>query len=239
MDVGKLRRDGPAVKAQLTDSGDALVAKADCTIHFPKHYTGGKLGAISDGIMIPGYFGIVVGDTFAVNKTPAIMTFYPETLTTYTENETEYLMLQYGAGDVILRQLSLVKNSDTLFRVYDEIVAKGNTPWYFNHTDLSALFDEALYSAGVDLKLPRCILELISASRTRSASNKVAYFRNTLKKQEDLTDKVAEVIPLRSVAFGATSTTARIVGSYFDEGVSSALVNQNDRLESVEALLTA
>lgn len=239
MDIKQLQRNGAAVRAQLTDAGDALVTKSECSIHFPKHYTGGKLGAISDGIMIPGYFGIVMGRVFAVNKTPAIMAFYPEALTTYIENETEYLMLQYEPGDIILKQLTLVKNSDVLFRVYDEIVAKGNTPWYFNHTDLSALFDEALYSSGVDLKLPRSIHELMSATRTRSSGNKVAYFRNTIKTQDDLEDKVAEVIPLRSVAFGATSTTARIVGSYFDEGLSSALVNQNDRLESVEALLTA
>jgi hypothetical protein len=44
-------------------------------------------------------------------------------------------------------------------------------------------------------------------------------------------------IPLNDVAHAATSTTSRIVGAYFNEGVNAALVNENEANSTIEDVL--
>jgi hypothetical protein len=44
-------------------------------------------------------------------------------------------------------------------------------------------------------------------------------------------------IPFRSPIYGATNTTAKLIGAYFDDSINSALVNPSEKVEGVESLL--
>lgn len=238
MDITRLKRDGAKVRDSLTVVSNALVTKTGCKICFPKRYLSGKLGSIVSDVQVVGYYGIIVDDAvYAVNKTTALVTLSPDVLSTFKTEDDEYMLLKFDKNSVIMRELALVKNSGLLFQIYDDIVAKGKTPWYLSYSDLGAIFDSALIHSGVNLKAPRSILELMAASRARNPENRAEYYRNMLVKQSDFDEIVPDIIPMRSVAYGATNTTARLLGAYLPEGISSALVNKTDRLEKVEALL--
>jgi hypothetical protein len=191
-----------------------------------------------DNVKSIGFFAMVVeGKYYAVNKVCAMMTFSPDTINVVMVDEYPYLEMSFLPGSLAIIGRELVRNNSLLFPIYDEIVAKGRTPWYLNYTDLGGMFDTAQMHAGVNLRASRSILEMLAASRARDPKNRAGYYRNTLKSQDDLNSKQPVVIPLRSVSDGATGTGSKLLGSYLNEGLSSALVNPNERLERVEELL--
>ena len=54
---------------------------------------------------------------------------------------------------------------------------------------------------------------------------------------DEVLSRPPALIPFRSVTYGATNTTAKLMGAYFDEGLTSALVNPSQRTEKIEELL--
>ena len=63
------------------------------------------------------------------------------------------------------------------------------------------------------------------------------YYRSVINNRSDLKKNPPVFIPLRSVVYGATNTTNKLAGSYFNEGVISALVSPSTRIEPIEELL--
>jgi hypothetical protein len=80
-------------------------------------------------------------------------------------------------------------------------------------------------------------LELIIGTIARSNKDLYTYYRSTLQTQQDLKTKPVVYVPFKSVSYSATSTAGKIMGSYFDEGLTSALTNDNNGSEGVEIVL--
>lgn len=238
MDVEKFIRDAKRVKGTLKETPNGVVTTTGCKIYIPKHYASGKLGSVLENINCIGFFAMVIEDTYyAVNKTCANMTFSPASVNSVTVDESPYIEMVFEPGSLAIMGRELVVNKPQLFQIYDDIVAKGRTPWYMNYSDLGAIFDTALKHSGVNLRAPRSILEMMAASRARDPRDRSKYYRHMLTTQADIEKIKPDIIPLRSVAYGATSTTARLLGAHLNEGINSSLVNPSERLERVEELL--
>jgi hypothetical protein len=238
MEIDHLVRDGDAVKDTLKVVDGSLLTMSGCKIYFPKYYVDGKLGNMIDVVQVIGYYAIVLpNNRYAVNKTAAMITLHPDSITTVKFGEHDYLELTFHPGTPMMRELSLVRSSSLLFKIYDEIVAKGKTPWYLSYADLGAIFDSSIVHAGTNLKASRSILEMMAATRARDPRNRADYYRNMLTKQSDLDNIEPDIIPLRNIAYGATNAVSKLLGAYLNEGISSAIVNSTDRLERVEKIL--
>lgn len=238
MNFYKLTRDKKKALAAVTVKGKSLVATQALKIVIPRHYASGKLGAIESSVRALGIYALVVDNKYyGVNVTNGTLTFTPSQLNVITINDIEYLEMAFDAGDTILPSLDIVKNSSLLFLIYDEITAKGKSPAFFNYQDLARVFDTARDYTGLDLFTDHAILEMMQATRCRNPIDRTEHFRQMLKKQDDLNALLPSVLPLRSVAYGATSTAAKLLGSGINEGVTGALVNPTEKLEDVERLL--
>lgn len=236
--INHLTRDAKRIQNTLKEMGNNLVTTTGCKIYFPKHYVNGKLGSIESNIHVLGIYAIVINDShYAVSAICAKQILTPDTINNVTIDESPYLELIFEPNSVVILGLDTIKVSPFVFNIYDELIAKGKTPWYLDYADLGSLFDSALVHAGANLQSPRAILEMLSASRARLSTDRSKYYRNSLKTQAEYDSTTPDMIPLRSVAYGATNTTAKLLGSYLSEGISSALVNPSDHVEKVESLL--
>ena len=72
---------------------------------------------------------------------------------------------------------------------------------------------------------------------SRDPIDKTIYYRNSIKNEQFVKDINPEYVSLSNVLFSATSTLTRLTGSYMSEGIVSALVNESQREERLEALL--
>lgn len=240
MDHRRWTRDAKKVQACLHEAPDgSIVTSKRLAIYVPERYAEKQLAKIAAEIYTFGVFAMVVDDQYyAVSNAIAMMQIKPSVVSTVKFDGENYLEFAFEPGSVVIVDKELVKDDFLVFRLFDEFIAKGKIPWFIDYRrDLGALFDSAGYHAGLNLSNNHVILDIIVAAITRTKADPTIYYRHRVKNLDDL-EKVEPVnIPLRSVSYGATNTTSKLVGSYFGEGLTSALVHPSDRVEKIESIL--
>lgn len=224
----------------VTRSDSSVVTKKGCKIYFPVRFAERALAEIGVNNLCVGLFIIVVDDQyyslFSVN---AMVGLTPSSVDKIAYGDAEYYELGFEAGSVVIDSLDLVQNDVILYRLYDELFSKGKIPWYVGYEDLGNLYDTAKRFAGANVGDDPEVIQLLASIVTRNKDNRVEYYRTVINSREDLKTITPAYIPLRSVYYAATNTTNKLAGSYFSDGVTSALLSPSDRVESVEKILRA
>lgn len=240
MDPKQLVRDPAKVHSALIDKNNQLIALRGVRIYTPLRYRERKLANIGTDIRTVGIFGIVVDDKYyGVSKACAMMTLTPDTTNVVEIDGVEYYEFGFDPGSVVCPNTNLVKTDTLVYFIYDEIVAKGHIPWYFSYEDLGKLFLSSKETAGVKIGSSNVILEMIAASISRNPKDLTKFYRHQIRSIGDLITNPPSYIPFRSIIYGATNTTARLLGAYFDDNLLSALVNPSEKVEGIESLLRA
>lgn len=239
MNIDQFTRDADKVHAALKEVGNQLIAVKECKIYVPEHYMGSFLGSMDDdGVRIIGIYGITVDDKYyATSRCTTMINIDPSIINIVEIDGMNYMEFFFQKGDVVIKNTNLICISTLLFRIYDEIVAKGKVPWYITYQDLCLLFDTAKAHGEVNLGVESAIIEMVGSSMARNSEDKTLFFRHLLKTKADKEKLSPEFVGLRSVAYGATNTTAKLLGAYFQEGMTSALITKSERSESIEEIL--
>ena len=243
MDISKLIRKPEIVKANMVKAKDgSLMVKKETKIYLPLKYRARGLASFGSNTRSVAIFPIVVGNDYSVMKVCANIDLTPTSTRSVVMEDEEFIELTFAAGSMMFKSVSLVQSAVLVYYISDHFLSKGDIPWFITYSDLSEIFDTAIKHAGTDLNVDPAILEVIAASLSRQTKDRTKYLRHALKGQADFEypDKLAggvSYISLKNIELGATNTTAKLMGNYYVEGVSSALVTKTDRLEGVEELL--
>ncbi len=238
MDVSKLRRNASVILDSLMETPkNELISKTGCRILIPTRFAEHKLATISNEIRIVGVFVMVIGDNYGVSSAAAMMQITPTSTTIIDINGDEYYDFTFAPGAQITPNLELVVDDPIAYMLYDEIIAKGHIPWFFNYEDVGKLFVSAPYHANIVLGGNNVALEMIAASISRDSKDRTVYYRHTIKSIDEQHTRPPTFIAFRNVIYGATNTTAKLMGAYFDDGLLSSLVNPSETTEGVETLL--
>lgn len=238
MDVRSLRRDPERVHSHLTDLEDnSVVTNAPCKIQIPERFTGRHLAVIGSEVFTIGIFPIIFNDEYyAVNNTIAMMRINPISTERVHINGEVYLEFHFDKGSKIFQNTYLVVNDTLTYYVYDELINKGNFPWYINYYDKAKLFETANLHAGVNLGgWPT--LQLIISTTQRASDDMSQLYRHVLTRHSDIVDNPPVDVPFRSVIWNTSDTTSKLNGAYFDQAITSALVNPSESVELIEELL--
>ena len=235
MNIHTLIRDASKVHAVLQKVGSTLIATSPCKIIIPEDYMTSELGSYGDEMHIVGDFLIIVDDKYyGVSKACAMVHTKPSRINIITIGVTKYMELHYEIGDNVIVNLNLVQVTTLVYWIYNVFITNGKVPWYMSYTDMCTLFDTALLHGGANLNSDPALLELIAAFMARQKEDKMKFFRH----YEHITKAISPYfVALKSVAFGATNTTAKLFGNYLDEGMTSAFVAPSERNEMLEDLL--
>lgn len=239
MKISEMVRDAKKVYAHLKETdGNELVAIKPVKVLIPARFPEYDLAIFEEEITILGMCAFVVEDKYyAVSMIPAMMRTEPTLINNIRIGDVDYIELSYDPGARVIANLNLVKVDSLLYRIYDEMIAKGRVPWYIGYEDLGRLFEHSKYHAGERVGSSPAIFEMIVAAICRSPEDVKNYYRQSVKSRSELTTNPPTVIPLRAVSYGATNTIAKLMGSHFNENVTSALVSPGERVEKVEQLL--
>ena len=239
MDINKLIRDPAKIHAAITELPDGrLVAKKELKIYIPIRFEERGLAVISNEVNIAGIYAIVIDGThYGVSVINAMMRIEPTSIIKIMIDDVGYYEFTFEPGSTLLASVNLVQTDTLVYRIYDEIIAKGRIPWYLGYMELSTLFDTAKYHAGANIGTNHEVTELLISLISRDPVNRHNYYRQVVKSLDDLKTKPPAYIALRSVTYTATNTTNKLAGSYFSEGLVSALVSPSERTERIEDLL--
>lgn len=239
MDVSRLIRDAAKVHACLKELPDGrLVALKEVKIMIPSRFAERGLASIGIETHIVGIYAMIVEDQhYCVSLVNARLQIEPTAATKVMVADEEYYEFYFAPGSTIVTSLMLVKQDTLTYRIYDEIFAKARVPWYIGYLELGMLFDTAEKHAGTSIGKNREVTELLASIIARNPEDRRQYYRQVVKDTSDLKTKPPAFVPMRSVTYAATNTTNKLAGSYFSEGVTSALVSPSDRVERIEELL--
>lgn len=243
MDISKLIRKPEVVKANLTKAKDgSLLAKKETRIFIPLKYRTRNLASFGLTTRSVAIFPIVVGNDYSVMKVCANIDLTPTSIRTVIIEDEEFMELFFEAGSTIAKSVHLVQSAVLVYYISDHFLSKGDIPWFMSYSDISEIFDTVIKHAGTDLNVDPAILEVIASSLSRQTKDRTKYLRHAIKDQAgfEYPDKLAggvSYISLKNIELGATNTTAKLMGNYYTEGLSSALVTKTERMEGVEELL--
>lgn len=239
MDPKRLIRDPSKVHAILKPLGDGSIActKA-CKIYIPSRFAEHQMAFVGSETQISGIFAIVVDDKYyGVSLINSMLRIDPTDTKRVMVKDVENFEFSFAAGSKVILNRNLVKSDTFIYNIYNEIVATGHIPWFFSYEDLGRLFESSGQFAGMKVGASHVVSEMIAAAISRDSKDKTKYYRQTIKSKQDLLQSPPEFIALRSVIYGATNTTAKLMGAYFDDGLTSALVNPSEKVEPIENLL--
>lgn len=239
MDPSRWKREPSKVHAALRELPDgSIMTTREARIYIPERFIEKQLASIGAETYITGIYALVVEDAYyGVSTINAKMRIQPTTISTVRFGEDSYLEFYFAPGSIVIADTNLIRIDGLVYLIFDEIVAKGHPPWYLEYEDLAKLFETADNHAGVKLGGSHAILEMIAAACARDPKDRSRYYRHSVQTYEEAKANPPAVIPLRSVTYGATNTTAKLLGSYFADGLDSALVNPTTKKERIEDLL--
>lgn len=235
----KFIRDAAKVHKAIEKTAEgSFVAKKPLKVYIPARFPQRDLATFEDEITFVGICAIVVDDLYyAASKICAPLRSEPSLVGSLVIDDVEYIEMKFEPGDRVICSEDLVKIDNLLYRIYDEIIAKGRVPWYMSYQEIGALFSTSLKHAGVRVGKTPTVMEIIASAICRNGEDLRQYYRQVVETYDDISANPPTVIPLRNVSYGATNTIAKITGSRFDEGMTSAIVNPGDRVERTERVL--
>jgi len=231
-------RNAVAVRKALSfDASGQIVAIKPITICFPERFTTKRLAEVSSVVSSIGIFAVRCGQDYAVSTVNAMVRMTPTYIATEKYDGEPYVELHFDQGAVIVPNVNIVKDNSIVYWIFDEFISKGKVPWYVAYEDLATLFITAQRHAGFRIGPNHAIMEMFAAAISRDRSNPKLYARHTATGRCLTQDAAPRFIALRNVSYGPSNTTAKLMGSYFDEGLTSALNNPADKTERIEELL--
>lgn len=234
----ELTRNAARVFEHLhSQENGSVITDAPCKIHVPVRFQNKDLAILGSEVFIVGFYAIIMNDEFyGVDNTIAMMQIRPSSTKKVSVQGTDYFEFSFEPGDVVFVNKHLVVNDTLTYYLYDELVAKGNIPWYMNYYDMAGMFDTASLHAGVNLG-SRAILELIISTTARDKDDLTRLYRHILNKHSDVVTNPPKVIPFRSVVWNTADTTSRLNGAYFADAINTAVVNPSESVELIEEIL--
>jgi hypothetical protein len=235
----KFVHDAARIKAALKTLPDGrVIALGNVKVYSPTLYADKGMSSVGLENSILGICAIVVDDTYyAVMQVCAIVTIDPIQTNRCKQDGDEYFEFIFEHGSTFIKSINLVCQDTLVYQVFDVILAKGNIPWYLGYEELRRLFDTAKKYANANVGQQQEVTSLIVSLIARTKADRVKYYRTIVESPEYLETNPPVFIPLMSARYGATNTTTKLGGSYFDQGLASALINPSERPERIESLL--
>ena len=162
---------------------------------------------------------------------PATITIIPTDIEYTQWNGSRHVKLTLTKGDVFMKTTSVMRDTGMTYVIFYEFIYGGKTPKFMTYEDNVFIFDVMEEVTGINFRTSHSIFEMLTAMLTRD--------QDIVSLQYRLTDmkKPPRTIPLSMVSHAALSATGKIVGSYMELGIDSALVNQSENNNSIEDLL--
>lgn len=237
----KLQRNAKAVYEQVfkNDQGQ-LITRVPCKIQIPVRYSEVNLSQIGLKTFTYGLFALILeSGEYAVTNVNCMIELNQSRLGVTTIGDVDYHEFFFEADSVVFKTMTIVQRQTLMYNVMDEFVFKGKLPWYVEYNDVGKLFNFAKKYADSNVgQIPES-MELLASMIARKKEDRTQYIRVGSTEYPDFGLDKIDFVALTSIFYSVHSTVNKIAGSYFNDGIVSALVNPAERVETIEKILRA
>ena len=226
------------MKTIFTTENDKVIFTGESLKCFiPKRYENRSLVIMKNPIKVFGIFEMAIikkpndKPIYKRLDIPSLLITNPYNVSSTIRRGVDCYMFEYLKNQTFIESTKLIKQPNLAYLAFREFIELGNIPTFLSYNDRAMLFDNISKFTGTKLKINHAILELIIAQLSRDSNNTSIKYRHTDMKNP------STFIPLKSVTEGPDSTMAKLYGSYFMDGLNSALVSPNQDQSDLENLL--
>ncbi|MBN22761.1 MAG: hypothetical protein CL678_15860 [Bdellovibrionaceae bacterium] len=239
MDFSTLTRDASKIHGALKEMKDgSVVALEPVKIYIPVRFSESGLAHVDDEVSTVAIFGITVQDKYlGVSCTVSNIRLDPSSIGVVECEDGDYHEFSFETGATVFVYTDLVQVDTLPYSISSEFIDKGKVPSYLTYDDTVKLFDTSGDFTGMTVGANHALAEMVCSVIFRQQDDLGKYYRKIAEEPGSKRVPAPAVVPNRSVAWGATNTTAKLTGAYFSEGLTSALINPSERSEQIEELL--
>lgn len=231
MKSSELKRDPNLIQENFVEVDNRIITKQKCSLVIPYNYLQNKLARMGNAIYITSVAGVIIGDRYGALVACANINITPDETNQIKIDGEEFLEFVFEAGSAVMPSTMIVQDPDLAFEINKYFYTFGRVPWFLGYDDEGNVLKEHKAYSGLNISPTNTPFEIVTAKISRDPKNKFVLFRHSDMKGTPV------VVPFSSVMFNATSTTAKILGNYLEDGVTSALLSPSNKTETVENLL--
>jgi len=219
-------------KFEQKDPSSPVIFTGDtCVVTILKKFENYQLLKVTEVVNTIGVFDMVVDGKETGMFLVGRITMEPTDVRNFKIDNTDYIQLTFYKGDVFMQSSRIVVDEKLAFYVWLEYIKYSNVLKAMTYEDQAAIFDRMRMSSGITFPVDHSVYEAIFAHLSRDKNDFTIPYRNTEMKEE------FRRIKLSDVAHAARSTSSRIIGAYFKEGLNAALDNPSKTNSMIEDLL--
>lgn len=236
MNVSSNYKRDPELASKVTKHlpDGSLVAVEDCEVFIPAKYLSKGLAYIEANVSSLGIFALVSGGKYTTMMVQAMVTLLPVSNRREIINGEECVAFEFPAGATIIKTDDVVKDKILSYYIYDYFITRAYIPWFIKYDDLLRMYYNDPHYTGTQLGSDHSIMPVIVSMIARDPNDKTVLWRNVKSKYPPGTEPAW--VPFKSVIYGPRTTTAKLMGSYFDIALPAALINHNDVPERIEQI---
>ena len=223
-----LTRDPKYILGLLEETkDDRIIVKKPLDVIYPENYLTKKLAKLDQDLTVLGIVALVDPQTnkYAVLSIPGMITIPITEMKQFTYQEDVYRVLSLDAYDTLVLNTNIVKDETLDYYMY------------LNYLDILNIYSKDSYYIGQNLiDIPQ-VLEMLLANIARDPKNDKFMYRDKLKSMDDIKTNPPSWVPLRNVSLGSVDTYSKLMGSYFEEGLTSALADKSKKMTRIEKVL--
>jgi hypothetical protein len=215
----------------MSDGRIVVTSTSEITVMIPRSYEKYKSLSVTDQVVTLAIFEMTIEEESKGFFLPASIVMQPSIVQYVTINGNDYVKCTFTKGDTFIKSSNVVRNSHIAYVVFTEYVEKGQIPEYMTYDNLAFLFDIVKRITGCSIPAEHATFEMVYAYLARA--------KNSLKTPYRLTSmhEPPVYLKLKDVPHAASSTTARLIGSYLNDGIASGMVNAAEDTSDIEELL--
>lgn len=243
IDISKFKRNPDKIRKLFKTVGDSTVATDNFKVMFPVRFVDKGLCSLDRITKVVGYYAIInESNDYAIVNIPAFQDLKPGKITLATiggknNNKDTYIVLSFFKDEVFLVNNSIVKDSNNLFNIVNEFFIKGNVPWYIDYEDLSNMLIETNKYTGVSAANNPLVFEVLTSIIARDSFHPKDLYKDGLLKNKN--NSRPTYIGLSDIYLSYDDTGSRLVGSYFGQGLTNAIVDPETKTSESSKLLRA
>lgn len=232
LDISSYKHNPDVIRKKLEVKKNVTIAKDELMVMFPMRFMTRGLASIDiNGCNTIAIYCIIDKNG---NYAKVVNIINHNLIPTYTEeyrvNGIDYMGLHFEKDDLFLSTNTLIVSGKIMYDVFDEFYTKGKIPWYLDYKDIGLLFNKGNKYNGTDIGNDPLMYEILASVITRNSGDKGKMYR---------LDPVGKpvYVGLNNRTYSFVNTGSKLIGGYFKEGITNAVVDpETSPSESVNIL---
>ena len=233
--LSSLKRNPNTIKNYFKIVGDTTVVTENVKVLFPARYLDKKLCIISNSVKVLSIYMVVDSrNNYAIISAPIMQDLLPNNINNVSFDGVPYVELVFSKNDVYIPNNNLVMSDTFMYDIFDEFYIKGNVPSFLDYNDVRGILLETMKYANSSVGKNPLIFELLTSIISRDPKNKKTYFRSIVTTNNKVKPTY---IGLNNVYYSYDNTGAKLIGGYFGEGLTTAIVDPETKTSDVSNVL--